>query len=103
MNTIIGELGKSPKFCEYIKNIENKISPIVISGLTDVGMAQIIAGTKEFSKKPICVITYNEIQAKKIVEDLRYFTDKIIFLPKKEIVTLRYFGSTRARRKLTHL
>ena len=41
MNTIIGELGKSPKFCEYIKSIENKTSPITISGLTDVGMLQI--------------------------------------------------------------
>ena len=24
MNTILGELGKNPKFCEYIKTIENK-------------------------------------------------------------------------------
>ena len=69
MNTILGELGKSPKFCEYIKNIENKKSPIVISGLTDVGMAQMIAATKEFVKRPICIITYNEIQARKMVED----------------------------------
>ena len=81
MNTIIGELGKSPKFCEYIKSIENKKSPIAISGLTDVGMTQMIAATKEFSKKPICIITYNEIQARKLVEDLKYFTDKIIYLP----------------------
>lgn len=95
MNTIIGELGKSPKFCEYIKNIENKTSPIAISGLTDVGMVQMIAGTKEFSKKPICIITYNEIQAKKIVEDLQYFTDKVIFLPKKEIVTYDYVAESK--------
>lgn len=95
MNTIIGELGKSPKFCEYIKDIENKTSPIAISGLTDVGMTQMIAGTKEFSKKPICIITYNEIQAKKIVEDLQYFTDKVIFLPKKEIVTYDYVAESK--------
>ena len=57
MNTILGELGKSPKFCEYIKNIENQKSPIAISGLTDVGMAQMIAATKEFVKRPICIIT----------------------------------------------
>ena len=95
MNTIVGELGKNPKFCEYIKNIENKISPIAISGLTDVGMTHIIAGTKEFSKKPICIITYNEIQAKKIVEDLNYFTDKVIFFPKKEIVTYDYIAESK--------
>ena len=47
MNTIIGELGKNPKFCEYIKSIEEQKSPIAISGLTDVGMAQIISATKE--------------------------------------------------------
>ena len=95
MNTIIGELGKSPKFCEYIKSIENKKSPIAISGLTDVGMTQMIAATKEFSKKPICIITYNEIQARKLVEDLKYFTDKIIYLPKKEIVTYDYVAESK--------
>ena len=95
MNTIIGELGKNPKFCEYIKNIENKKSPIVISGLTDVGISHMISATKEFAKKPICIITYNEMQAKKLIEDLKYFTDKVIFLPKKEIVTYDYIAESK--------
>ena len=95
MNTILGELGKSSKFCEYIKSIENKKSPIAISGLTDVGMVQMLAATKEFVKKPICIITYNEIQARKIVEDLNYFTDKVIYLPKKEIVTYDYVAESK--------
>ena len=95
MNTIVGELGKDPKFCEYIKNIENKISPIAISGLTSVGMTHMIAGTKEFSKKPICIITYNEVQAKRIVEDLKNFTDKVLFFPKKEIVTYDYVAESK--------
>ncbi len=95
MNTIIGELGKNPKFCEYIKNIENKKSPIVISGLTDVGISHMISATKEFAKKPLCIITYNEMQAKKLVEDLKYFTDKVIFLPKKEIVTYDYIAESK--------
>ena len=90
MNTILGELGKSQKFIEQVKNIENKKGPILISGLTGVGMVQQIAAINEFTKKPICIITYNEIQAKKIVEDLNYFTDKAIFFGKKEIVTYDY-------------
>ena len=73
MNTILGELGKNPKFCEYIKTIENKKSPIAISGLTDVGMTQMISATREFAKRPILVITYNEIQAQKILKDIKYF------------------------------
>ena len=95
MNTIIGELGKNSKFCEYIKNIENKESPIAISGLTDVGMVQMLSATKEFAKKPICIITYNEIQARKMIEDLKYFTDKITYIPKKEIVTYDFVAESK--------
>ena len=54
-----------------------------------------LAATKEFVKKPICIITYNEIQARKIVEDLNYFTDKVIYLPKKEIVTYDYIAESK--------
>ena len=95
MNTILGELGKNPKFCEYIKTIESKKSPIAISGLTDVGMVQMIAATNEFAKKPICIITYNEIQARKMVEDLKYFTDKVVYIPKKEIVTYDFVAESK--------
>ena len=95
MNTIIGELGKNPKFNEYINSIQNKQSPIAISGLTDVGMAQIISATKEFCKRPICVITYNEIQANRLLEDIKYFTDKVLYLPKKEIVTYDYVAESK--------
>ena len=71
MNTIIGELGKSQKFVDIVKEIENKKSPIDISGLTDVGMIQILLGINEYAKKPIALITYNEIQAKQIVDNLK--------------------------------
>ena len=90
MNTIIGKLGKSSKFVELIKQIENKKSPIEISGLIGVGGIGLVAGINEFSKKPLCIVTYNEIQAKRIKEDLEYFTDKVVLFPKKEIVTYDY-------------
>ena len=40
MNSIVSELERLTKFKEYIADIENKVSPIVISGLSDVGMVQ---------------------------------------------------------------
>ena len=48
MNTILGELGKSPKFIEIIKSIENTKSPIEVSGLTDVSMSSVISGISEY-------------------------------------------------------
>ena len=95
MNTILGEIGKTAKFIDLIKQIENKTSPIAISGLIDVGMLQIATAIHEFGKKPICIITYNEIQAKKIYEDLKYFTDNVVWFPKKEIVTYDYIAESK--------
>ena len=95
MNTILGELGKSAKFIDLLKQIENKTSPIAISGLTDVGMIQIGTAIHEFGKKPICIITYNEIQAKKLYEDIKYFTDNVVLFPKKEIVTYDYIAESK--------
>jgi transcription-repair coupling factor (superfamily II helicase) len=95
MNTILGELGKSAKFVDLLKQIENKTSPIAISGLTDVGMIQIGTAIHEFGKKPICFVTYNEIQAKKLYEDIKYFTDNVVLFPKKEIVTYDYIAESK--------
>ena len=95
MNTILGELGKSAKFVDLVKQIENEKSPIEILGLVDVGMEQIISSINEFAKKSICIVTYNEIQAKKIEENLKYFTDKVVLFPKKEIVTYDYIAESK--------
>lgn len=95
MNTILGELGKSKKFIDLLKQIENKTSPIAISGLTDVGMIQIGTAIHEFGKKPICMVTYNEIQAKKLYQDIQYFTDNVVLFPKKEIVTYDYIAESK--------
>ena len=69
MNYILRDLASSEKFKKYINE---KTYPIKISGLAFVAKAQLIAATYEEKRKPICLITYNEIQAKKIYEDMGY-------------------------------
>ena len=96
MNTVIGELGKSKKFIDLSKEIKKIQSPISISGLTGVGMAEIISAIKGYNKKPILLVTYNEIQAKKILENIKAFeTENVILFPKKEIVTYNYIAESR--------
>ena len=95
MNTIIGELGKSPKFVSLVKNIENTKSPIEISGLTDVAETSIVAGINEFTKRPVLLVTYNEVQARKLAENIKYFTDKVHVFPKKEILTYDYVAESK--------
>ena len=48
-----------------------------------------------YSEKPICIITYNELQAKKIIKDLEYFGEEVSFFPKREIVTYDYIAESK--------
>ena len=95
MNAIIKNLVDNEKFKDYLKNINEKISPINILGLTDVGKVQFLVATKNETNNPVCIITYNELQAKKLVEDLSYFTSKVAYFPKKEIVTYDYIAESK--------
>ena len=95
MNLILKELEKSSKYNDFIKNVENKKSPIAISGLTGVAEASIIAKCLEQTKRPIFIITYNEIQAQSLVNDLKFFTEDVAYLPKKEIITYDYVAESK--------
>ena len=90
MNTLIEEINKSSKFTNYITDLKNKISPIVLSGLSSVGKIQLVEATKEYQNTNILLITYNEIQAKRIVNDLKYFSNEVIYFPKREIAPYDY-------------
>ena len=98
MNAIITQLQNHPKFQEYIEEIKKKNNPVTISGLSSVGKIQYIYATKESINKPICIVTYNEIEAKRIVEDLKYFAeefDQIYYFPKRELVTYDYIAESK--------
>lgn len=62
MNILIKELENLKKFKEYVSDINKKISPIVLSGLSSVGKIQLLEATKEFADRNICIVTYNELQ-----------------------------------------
>ena len=86
MNLLVKDLKESKKFKDFLKNIENKKSPVEISGISCVPESLIISAVLENIKRPILLLTYNEIEAQKLVSDLKFFTDKVSYLPKKEII-----------------
>ena len=95
MNSLINLLSNSKKFNSYIQEIEAKKSPVKLTGLTDVAKIYLTYATKEIAKSKILMITYNEIQAKRMVKDFSYFTDKVAFFPKREIVTYDYITQSK--------
>ena len=90
MEAVIKNLIKNDKFKKYSEKIKKTKSPIIVSGLTDVGMIQNIVALNKNNKKRICLITYNEIQARKIKKDLEQFNLKVGIFKKREIVAYDY-------------
>ena len=95
MNTILEELEKSSKFKDLENQIKSQTSPIEISGLTTLAETMIISKIVENIKKPTLIVTYNEIQAKNLLNDFKFLTDKIAFFPSKEIVTYDYIAESK--------
>ena len=95
MNILINELENSKKFLEIINHIKLEKSPISLSGLSDMGKVQTIATLNNALNKNICVITYNQIQAKRLLKDIGYFTSKTAIFPKKELVTYDYIAESK--------
>lgn len=90
MSELYKDLRESQKFIEIISNIENNKCPVTISGLSNVGEIQFVAAINDSIKESCCIVTYNELQARRIVNDLKYFFDEVYFFPKREIASYDY-------------
>ena len=95
MNPVLAELTKSDKFNEYLERIKKSNAPISILGLAGVGASQLVASTEENIKRPVCLITYNELQAKKLAEEIRSYINEVFFFPKREILTYDYVAESK--------
>lgn len=90
MKVITEKLLNNESFKKYINDIQEEISPIFLLGLTDVSKSYLIGTTLKLIKKPICVITYNEIEAKELLKNCKYFSEKAVIFPKREITTYEF-------------
>ena len=94
MNFLIKTLEENKKFQELTKQI-SKTGPIAISGLVDVEKLHVLAGIFNETKRPMVLVTYNEIQARKLYQDLKKLIKQTYFFPKKEITTYDYVAQSK--------
>ena len=83
------------KFKSYINDVKSNITPIMLSGLTDAGKVHFAYATKFYLDLPICIITYNEIQAKKIIKDLKLYEENVYYFPKREVLNFDYLAESK--------
>ena len=95
MNEAVKVLPNFKKFTNYINNVKIGTNPIMLSGLTDVAKVHFAYSTYFYAEKPICIITYNEMQAKKLIDDLKYFTKDVEYFPRREILSYDYLAESK--------
>lgn len=87
MDSLAKILPKMRKFEDYINDVKKDNFPITLSGLSDSQKVHFAYSTRFYTERPILIVTYNDIQLKKLVEDFKFFDqDEILVFPKREIV-----------------
>lgn len=85
-NILIDQLYNLISYKNLINNIKEKQSPISLHGLSEENLAHIAYGINQHLDRQILIITYDEIRAKKMIEDLKfYFKGKVELFPSKDL------------------
>ncbi len=85
MNTFIEPLKELEAFNDIIRKIEERVSPIYITGATDSEKCHLIYAIKPNQSK--LIITYNEIRARELYNDMKFFGhDHVFIYPSKDII-----------------
>lgn len=87
-----------------LENIKSKVKPISVHGLMEENFAQFCYALKQHTNKQILVITYEDIKARSIYDDINSFDegDSIYLFPKKEILfyDVDAFSSERTHQRI---
>lgn len=95
MNSLVKVIPNVKKFNDYLFEVKKGTNPMMLSGLTDVGKIHMAYATRFYTEKPICIVTYNELQAKKIVKDLAFFGETVRFFPKRDVISFDYLAESK--------
>ena len=95
MNSLTKIVPNVKKYSDYLFDIKKGKTPIMLSGLTDTGKSHMAYSTKFYTDKPICIVTYNEMQAKKIKKDFSFFDDHVRIFPKRDVANFDYIAESK--------
>lgn len=86
-NFFVNVFKNSSEYLKLSNSIDKGMFPISITGPSGSAISNIIFSIGFNKAKQSLVITYNELEARKIYEDLKFFGgEKVLYFPSKEIV-----------------
>ena len=86
-NVFIDNLKNLDSYKELIDSIESKLSPISVRGLSGESISHIAYGMNKHLKRQVLILTYDDLRARTISEDLSFFNNENSELfPSRDIV-----------------
>ncbi|MFA5524733.1 MAG: transcription-repair coupling factor [Tissierellales bacterium] len=86
-NMLIDSLKNLPSYDQLRSEINKKTTPIALHGLSEENIAHISYGLNQHLDKQVLIITYDDLRAKKISEDLSFFSkENSELFPAREVV-----------------
>jgi transcription-repair coupling factor (superfamily II helicase) len=95
MNSILKVVPNVKKYNDYLFDINKGKTPIMLSGLTDTAKAHMAYSTKFYTDKPVCIITHNEMQVKKLKQDFKFFEDHVRVFPKRDVMSFDFVAESK--------
>ncbi len=86
MNAVMAPLFRQESFKTALSDLKNYVHPLLISGTIDVQWLHVVSGLINELNVPAVVVAKNDMEAKEICEDLKYFTKYAEFYPAKDII-----------------
>jgi transcription-repair coupling factor (superfamily II helicase) len=83
---LVQPLIESREFINVINNINGYKFPTGVFGLSESARSYFIYSTYEQMSKPFIIVTDNDVEAKKIYEDLLLYIPNVYYFPTREVV-----------------
>ena len=86
MKALTGPLLELGSFRQVLEGIEKGNTPVFATGVIDAAKNHLAYCLKEETKRPLLILTYSELRAKEILEDLAFFEKDCVYYPAKDIL-----------------
>ncbi len=86
MKALIEPLLELDSYQKLLNAIRTKNTPVLATGVIDVQQTQMIYGMSTHLNRPTLILTYSEVRAKEICEDMSFFRRDTCFYPAKDIL-----------------
>ena len=86
-NYLVDPLKNLNSYKNLLKDIKDRVSPISTYGIIDESLGHFAYALKTHTQKQILLITYDEVRARRLYEDMKNLGNKdVVYFPQREVL-----------------